>query len=86
MCCIPIGCQSTKDLREDLVEKKLEHVMHCCYQEVNILINRGQLVKVKFVLKESSYEKNYFSKTKEVIPNLTNIHGQILSGHTFVQK
>ena len=63
---------------------------HCCYhgafQEVNILINRAHLVNVKLVLTELLYGKNYFSITIKVISNLTNKHGIILSGQTFVQK
>ena len=35
---------------------------------------------------ESLYGKNYFSKTIKVISNLTNRHGTVLSGQTFVQK
>ena len=63
---------------------------HCCYQgafqELNILINRAHLVNVNLVLTESLSGKNYFSKTIKVISNLTNKHGIILSGQTFVQK
>ena len=53
---------------------------------MNILINRAHLVNVKLVLTESLYGKNYFSKTIKVISNLTNRHGTVLSGQTFVQK
>ena len=56
------------------------------FQEVNFLINRAHSVNVKLVLTGSLYGKSYFSKTKEVISNLTNTHGTILSGQTFVQK
>ena len=56
------------------------------FQEINILFNRVHLVNVKVSLTKSLYEKNYFSETIKVISNLTNIHGTILSGQTYVQK
>jgi hypothetical protein len=63
---------------------------HCCYQgafqEVNILTNRAHLVNVKFILTESSYEKNYFLKTVKVISNLLNVLGKSFPGQTYVQK
>ena len=67
-----------------------QNLNHCCYQvafqEINILFSRVHLVNVKVSLTESLYEKNYFSETIKVISNLTNIHGTILSGQTYVQK
>ena len=85
---------STCTLQRIIVVNISEHVLtilqHCCYQgafqEVNILINRAHLVNVKLVLTELLYGKSYFSITIKVISNLTNKHGIILSGQTFVQK
>ena len=94
---LPVSLYSSKKLKYAMrklilviTDQKSIITMHCCYQgafqEVNILTNRAHLFNVKFILTESSYEKNYFLKTVKVISNLMNVLGTSFPGQTYVQK